>query len=165
MLEAHRQSLAVAWITGRHIKRVRLAPAFVVEYPRLDDGKFVERDEKGAEIRFKWERYIGEVCEDFRNLAYGLTFKQLLLYYSQGFTARYVDESVSELPFDSMTLGRYIERLVMATEPWQSWFMEIRDLYRWENPRQTAKWYAVFAFLWYKQHVVGFLVSECDYRS
>jgi hypothetical protein len=62
MLEAHRQSLAVAWLTGRHIKRVRLAPALVVDCPKFEDERFIERDDMGAEIRFKWERYIGEVC-------------------------------------------------------------------------------------------------------
>ncbi|KAL1963987.1 hypothetical protein VTN77DRAFT_7662 [Rasamsonia byssochlamydoides] len=116
-LESHRQSLAVAWMTGRHIKRVRLAPSRVVDYPRLDDEKFMEKDDSNTVVRFKWERYIA----------------QLLLYHSQDFTARYVDEGVAELPYDTVTFARYIERLVMATEPWQSWFMDIRQIYRWEN--------------------------------
>lgn len=60
-LEAHRESLAVAWITGRHIKRVRLSPSYVVDYPRRDDEQFLERDETGNVVRFKWERYIGKV--------------------------------------------------------------------------------------------------------
>lgn len=66
------------------------------------------------------------------------------------------------MPFDSVTLGRHIERLVMATEPWQSWFMEVRRIYRWDDPRRTGIWYGVFAYLWYTQHVVGFLVRADD---
>lgn len=72
--------------------------------------------------------------------------------------ARYVDQSLGELSFDSETLAHYIERLVMATEPWQEWFMEMRRLYRWENPKRTASWFVVFVVLWYTQHIVGFMV-------
>lgn len=60
-LEAHRESLAIAWITGRHIKRVRVAPTHVVGYPRWDDEEFLEKDGAGNVVRFKWERYIGKV--------------------------------------------------------------------------------------------------------
>ncbi|KAJ9265485.1 hypothetical protein DTO212C5_6678 [Paecilomyces variotii] len=139
-LEAHRESLAIAWITGRHIKRVRVAPTHVVGYPRWDDEEFLEKDEAGNVVRFKWERYIGK----------------LLLYHSQPFTARYVDDTLHELDFDTEILAYYIERLVMATEPWQQWAMEMRRLYRWENPKKTGKWFAVFLLLWYTEHIVGF---------
>ena len=71
--------------------------------------------------------------------------------------ARYVDVDDWKSPLDIVTLA---ERLVMATEPWQEWWMGIRDLYRWEKPRRTAFWYGVFSILWYTQHVVGFLVSD-----
>lgn len=87
----------------------------------------------------------------------------MLLYFSQDFTARYVDEELDKLSFDTVTLGRYIERLVMATEPWQAWFMELRRLYRWEDPKKTAIWYVIWLGLWYTQHIVGFVVSH--YRS
>lgn len=66
-LELRRQGLAAAWITGRHIKRVRLVPSNVVEYPRLDDEKFMEKkkekddDSSDIVVRFKWERYIAQV--------------------------------------------------------------------------------------------------------
>ncbi|GAD92002.1 hypothetical protein TSTA_116110 [Paecilomyces variotii No. 5] len=139
-LEAHRESLAVAWITGRHIRRVRLTPSYVVDYPRRDDEQFLERDNTGDVVRFEWERYIGK----------------LLLYYSQPFTARHVDDTLDELDFDAETLALYVERLVMATEPWQQWYMEMRRLYRWEDPKKTGKWFAIFLLLWYTEHIVGF---------
>ena len=47
----------------------------------------------------------------------------------------------------------------MASAPWQSWFMDVRAVYRWEKPRTTAKWFLVYLVLWYTQHVMGFLVS------
>jgi hypothetical protein len=68
------------------------------------------------------------------------------------------------MPFDAVSLARYIERLVMASEPWQTWLMEIRRLYRWEDPRWTAKWYGIFTILWYTNHVVSFMVSGIIYN-
>ena len=47
----------------------------------------------------------------------------------------------------------------MASAPWQSWAMKIRAVYRWENPRISGQWLALYIFLWYTQHIVGFLVS------
>ncbi|EED17821.1 hypothetical protein TSTA_116110 [Talaromyces stipitatus ATCC 10500] len=137
LLEAHRQSIIIAWITTRHIKAVRVTPSRIADFPRLDDEKFIERDANGVEIRFRWDRYLG-----------------------QPFTARYVDVDEWKSPLDMVAL---VERLVMATEPWQAWWMSIRDLYRWENPRRTAIWYAVFAVLWHTQHVVGFLYAYILY--
>lgn len=61
LLEAHRQSLAVAWITSRYIKRVRLAPSPKARFPKLRDEILFERHGKNGEARFRWEKYIGEV--------------------------------------------------------------------------------------------------------
>jgi hypothetical protein len=42
LLEAHRQRLAVAWITSRYIKRVRLAPWPIAQCPDFRDESFSE---------------------------------------------------------------------------------------------------------------------------
>lgn len=47
----------------------------------------------------------------------------------------------------------------MASAPWQSWAMDMRSIYRWENPQTTFKWLAIYIFLWYTEHLMGFLVS------
>jgi hypothetical protein len=61
LLEAHRQSLAVAWITGRYIKRVRLAPWLKTQRPSFRDESFSERYGEDGETRFRWENYLSEV--------------------------------------------------------------------------------------------------------
>ena len=159
LLEAHRQSIIVAWITSRHMKAVRVTPSRIADFPRLDDERLIERDARGDEVRFKWDRYLGQVSMTVQSyilyMCDGL-LPQLFLYYSQPFMARYVDVDEWKSPLDIVTL---VERLVMATEPWQAWWMGIRDLYRWERPHRTAFWYGVFSILWYTQHVVAFLVS------
>jgi hypothetical protein len=61
LLEAHRQSLAVAWITSRYIKRVRLAPWPKTQCPSFRNESFSERHGEDGETRFRWENYLGEV--------------------------------------------------------------------------------------------------------
>lgn len=79
---------------------------------------------------------------------------------TQSFAARYIDSEPAEPSFDPEILARYIERLVMATEPWQAWCKDLQRLYRWEQPLRTAMWYAFFTYLWRKQRVMSFLVGS-----
>ena len=58
-LEAHRESLRVAWTTD-HIERVRVVPKRHIEFPEPES--FIERDEKGSQTRYKWEKWLGYVC-------------------------------------------------------------------------------------------------------
>ena len=59
-LEGHRESLRVAWATD-HIERVRVVPKRHFMFPEPD--AFIERDEAGTQIRYKWEKWLGYVCE------------------------------------------------------------------------------------------------------
>lgn len=38
--------------------------------------------------------------------------------------------------------------------------MNVRSIYRWENPKKTGKWLALYIYLWYTQHIVTYLVSS-----
>ncbi|KUL92320.1 hypothetical protein ZTR_02360 [Talaromyces verruculosus] len=160
LLEAHRQSIIVAWITSRHMKAVRVTPSRIADFPRLDDERFIERDASGNEVSFKWDRYLGQVSMTVYSDRFKFLLLQLFLYYSQPFMARYVEVDEWKSPLDIVTLT---ERLVVASEPWQEWWMGIRDLYRWERPQRTAFWYGVFSILWYTQHVVGFVYAYIIY--
>ena len=53
---------AIAWIIERYIKKVRRVPSRIINYPSFGDERFLEKDGSGSVIRFKWERYIGQVC-------------------------------------------------------------------------------------------------------
>lgn len=85
-------------------------------------------------------------------------FTQILLYYTNDFTAQYVDD-FDELPFDLDSVRHHVERLVVASQPWQAWVMDVRSVYRWENPKKTGKWLAIYLVLWYTEHLIGFVVS------
>lgn len=83
LLEAHRQSIIVAWITSRHMKSVRVTPSYIADFPRLDDEKFIDRDATGNKVHFKWDRYLGQVSMTvyFRHVQV-LTFAALSILLS-----------------------------------------------------------------------------------
>ncbi|MCJ1471138.1 hypothetical protein MMC07_009786 [Pseudocyphellaria aurata] len=136
-MEEHRESLRVAWITSRHVNRVRVIPKRHVEFP--SPKIFETGDNQGRPERFEMLNWLGHI----------------LLFYTQDFSSHYVDD-FDELPFDIDSLRHHIERLVMASAPWQSWAMDVRSIYRWDSPGTTLKWLAIYIFLWYIEFLMGF---------
>ncbi|MCJ1285422.1 hypothetical protein MMC26_004762 [Xylographa opegraphella] len=137
LLEEHRDSTLVAWTT-KHIDRVAAIHKLHIKWP--DAEAFIQRDEKGNVKRYRWERWLGSN----------------IIFYTQNFSAQYIDD-FDELPFDIDQLRDHVERLVMASAPWQKWAMDVRSIYRWENPRRTGAWLAIYTVLWYFQFEIGFL--------
>ena len=82
-----------------------------------------------------------------------------MLYYSQDFTSQYIDD-FNTLPLNRDTLIRHLERLVMVSAPWQEWFVNVRRIYRWEDPKKSTKWLAIILCIWYYNHMVTFLVGS-----
>lgn len=58
-LENKRHNMRVAWVTGRHVQRVRVVDA-VAPPPFPDDSFFIEEDDCGFPA-FNWEKWIGYV--------------------------------------------------------------------------------------------------------
>ncbi|KAI9696643.1 MAG: hypothetical protein M1820_008092 [Bogoriella megaspora] len=143
-LEADREKARVAYITSRHIFRVRVVPKQYFEFPAKDD--YYELNNDGTRGRFRYERYIGA----------------LMLYYSQDFTSQYIDD-FNALPLNRDTLLRHVERLVMVSAPWQEWLVNVRRVYRWEDPARTWKWLAIILVVWYYNHMITFLYSYVIY--
>lgn len=143
-MEAHRESLRVAWITSRFVRRVRVVPKRHVEFPKAE--RFAQCDVDGHVVRYHWLELLGYT----------------LIYYTQDFSAQYIDD-FDELPFSVNSVRQYIERLVMASAPWQSWAMKVRSVYRWEDPRTTGKWFALYVSLWYTEHIMAFFYGYIIY--
>ena len=59
LLEEHRDSRRAAWTTSRHVDRVRVVPKRHIQFP--DNDKFIDKNEDGHFIRYKWERWLGYV--------------------------------------------------------------------------------------------------------
>jgi len=81
-----------------------------------------------------------------------------MLWYCQDFTVRQTDSS-NDLPFDQATLVRHVERVLIASAPWQLMFMRLRDIYRWEEPRKTLVYLLCTLFLIHVNYVGTFGVS------
>jgi hypothetical protein len=143
-LEEQRASFHAAWTLGKHVDRVKIVQARVPKALTFVD--FVETTSSGESGRFQWERWLGYQA----------------LYHTRGFTAGYIDD-LEELPFDIEDLSGIIERLILVSTPWQAWFMSVHQIYTWQDPKRTAKWFALFCFLWYTEHIVGFLYAHVIY--
>ena len=63
-LEAHRESLRIAWTTGRHVQRVRVILKGSFPHPR--SSTFRIRDAKGNDTGFNWMEWLGQVRNLFR---------------------------------------------------------------------------------------------------
>ncbi|KAL8693187.1 MAG: hypothetical protein Q9218_001931 [Villophora microphyllina] len=143
-IEAHRESLRAAYTTSTSVQRVRVVPKRHIGYPSHED--FVTKGEGQGDATRDWLKWIGH----------------LVLWYTQDFSSQYIDD-FDQLPFDVDSLRMHVQRLVVASGPWQTFFMDVRKVYRWEDPRYTAKWLAVYLILWYTQHVMGFLYGYIIY--
>ncbi|KAL8704655.1 MAG: hypothetical protein Q9201_002189 [Fulgogasparrea decipioides] len=143
-LEAHRESLQVAYATSRFIRRVRVVPRRHIGFPRIKHSARTSSTKDCG--RTDWFEWLGHI----------------LLYYTQDFATQYVDD-FDELPFSTESLQLHTERLITASAPWQEFFMSVRSVYRWESPLHTAKWFALYIFLWYTQHLMSFVYGYIIY--
>lgn len=69
----------------------------------------------------------------------------------------------------SGTLGSgFLEFLIMelASTDYMplAFLMNVRSVYRWENPLVSANWLALYVCLWYTHHLLGFIVSSSLYH-
>ncbi|PQE29214.1 hypothetical protein CJF30_00004276 [Rutstroemia sp. NJR-2017a BBW] len=158
-------SIRVAWITGRHVERVRAVDHRPPPYP--GDEYFETADEHGY-TEFHWENWISHVSltkvgpitmlpsastsvhqqvvfQTKKSFHYcpsqecKLTGKQKVLVNCYNFTAQYIDD-FDELPFDPTTLRKRVARLIAVSGSFQQWIMSVRQIYRWEDP-YLMNWY------------------------
>jgi hypothetical protein len=137
-VEQQRESLQTAWILSRHVSRVKVVRP--VSRPRK--SQFQKDD------RFEWERYLGH----------------MILYYTRDFTSGYIDDFASP-PVDLEDLARILERIAITSAPWQTFLVNVRQVYMWKDPKRTAKWLALYLLLWYTQHIVAFFYFYVIYST
>ncbi|KAL8680061.1 MAG: hypothetical protein Q9186_003700 [Xanthomendoza sp. 1 TL-2023] len=116
-LEAERENLRAAHTMRRHVQRVRVVPKRQIKSPAKQH--FMERNNNGEHAGYDWLRWIGLI----------------LVYYAQDFSAQYIDD-FDELPFDIESLQLQVERLAMASAPWQEALRE--SMQRTHDQRSNA---------------------------
>ena len=73
---------------------------------------------------------------------------QLILQQAEKYGGHYIG-AFSEPPAASQeTVSASIERLLIASSPWQELTMHVRRIYRWENQKESTAYLMAFMFLW-----------------
>ncbi|KAI4263525.1 MAG: hypothetical protein L6R42_001331 [Xanthoria sp. 1 TBL-2021] len=128
-LKKARQDLFVRWTMDRHILKLKSLERKTTLEPRhREHGS--EPTPKTGEVG--WKAYS----------------QQLVLQQAEKYGGQYIG-SFSEPPLASQeTVSASVERLLIASSPWQEMAMHIRRIYRWENRRETSAYLVAFTFLW-----------------
>lgn len=153
-MEREREETRVAWITARHVRRVRVVDSRCPQFPNVE---FFETPDCGYP-KFQWARWVAYVSVLSSVACLQLNSFQKLLQQTNCFTAQYIDD-FEELPSDLDTLRHHLERLAVVSAPLQTFLSDVRQVYRWEEPVRTTKWMFTYFSLWYISHVMTFFVS------
>jgi hypothetical protein len=74
---------------------------------------------------------------------------QLLVFYAQQYGGQYIGYGSDPPAPSKETIMPNVERLLVASAPFQELGMTIRRVYRWEQPTETAKYLFIYLALWY----------------
>lgn len=77
---------------------------------------------------------------------------------------RYIDD-IDQKTFDIKDLTLAFERFAYSSSHLQSWLGEVRRVYRWEDPKRTAKWLCIYTVLWYFQYLGAFAYGFIVYKA
>ncbi|RAL62368.1 hypothetical protein DID88_004934 [Monilinia fructigena] len=144
-IERSREEMRVAWVTDRHVHRVRVVDKIPPPFP---PDQYFERQNDQGFTEFQWGKWV----------------RYKLLHGSYNFTAQYIDD-FEELPFDIDILRRHIERLIIVSSPLQEFILDIRKIYRWEDPWRTSKWLTSYLLLWYTSYIMSFVYAYIVYAT
>lgn len=142
-LEDLRESRKVAWITSRHIERAVVVQKRELPTPRKEDYYLV--DEKTGNRHLDWQAWL---------YARNANAVRAFAINSMG----HID-TAGEPTFHKEVFALYMERLLIASSPWQSWASSMRQIYRWEDPRKTTKWLVVWLVVWYLDYMMTFVLA------
>lgn len=73
----------------------------------------------------------------------------MIIYYAYKYGGQYIGYGSQPPDPSKETIMPNIERLLVATTPFQELFMTTRRVYRWENRFETTKYLLIYLTLWY----------------
>ncbi|KAI4731867.1 hypothetical protein E4T49_00298 [Aureobasidium sp. EXF-10728] len=144
-IEGLRQSRKVAWTSSRHFRRALVFPKREFPNPAKEDYTYV--DSQTGERRVNWLGWL----------------KARQLNAIQSFATNRLGQIdyTGQPPFDREASSRFVERILIASSPWQTFFLSLRSLYLWENPAESRKWLAIWLFIWYLDYCITFILAYC----
>jgi hypothetical protein len=137
----------VAWMTSRYIHRAKVVSTV--------PDKLVLRSQ------FRWRDYKG----DWQGSEWSQWFQEVRLFARSLYTGKNFDNTtvMDAAVWDRDMLLKQVERIVMASSPWQRWVMQLSQLQSWENSRKTLVWFAVWVAVWAMNWVASFMVCLALY--
>ena len=156
-LKKARQDLFVRWTMDRHVLKLK----------RLE-GRTVHKDTNRNLRQLGWKGYSREVhclAPSRGAVIHQLTrdgFFQLILQQAEKYGGHYIG-AFSEPPTASQeTVSASVERLLIASSPWQELTMHARRIYRWENQKESTAYLVAFLFLWAYGALSAVAVSQIE---
>ena len=73
---------------------------------------------------------------------------QLLLQQAEQYGGQYIGFFSEPPPASQETVSASIERLLVASAPWQEFAMHVRRIYRWEYQKETLTYLVAYMILW-----------------
>ncbi|KAI5201902.1 hypothetical protein E4T39_05057 [Aureobasidium subglaciale] len=113
-----RQNVYVRWTMDRHVTQCRVLPDDIGRKPLSD---------------FEHKTLQGDTAVDWK--AYG---RHLTQYYAQQYGGQYIGYGSSPPAPTKQSIMPNIERVIIASAPFQRVMMMTRQIYRWENPTTTS---------------------------
>ncbi|KAH7378192.1 hypothetical protein DE146DRAFT_701511 [Phaeosphaeria sp. MPI-PUGE-AT-0046c] len=143
-LMEERQSTYARWSLDRHITKLRvLSKETMVRKPQAE---FQQKDGHGH-LQTNWKAYVSH----------------LLGFYCEMYGGQYVGYGSNPPKPSKETIMPNIERLIIATSPFQEFIMTTRRVYRWENRAETMKYLCIYLILWYINLLLPGILSAIFY--
>ncbi|KAG9670625.1 hypothetical protein KCU95_g17305, partial [Aureobasidium melanogenum] len=144
-IEGLRRSRKVAWTSSRHFRRAIVFPKREFPSPPKEDYTYV--DAQTGKRRVDWMAW--------------LKARQLNAIESFATNRMGQIDYTGQPPFDREASSRFVERILIASSPWQTFFLSLRSLYLWEDPAKSRKWLAIWLLIWYLDYCVTFILVYC----
>ncbi|KAL8669396.1 MAG: hypothetical protein Q9168_006008 [Polycauliona sp. 1 TL-2023] len=130
-LKKARQDLFVRWTMDRHVLKLKqLGTKTTLERERQRKEPDSQQTPKSEHLGWK---------------AYG---QQLVLQLAEQYGGQYIGSFAEPPPASQETVSASVERLLIASSPWQELAMHTRRVYRWEDRRETSMYLGAFTILW-----------------
>ncbi|KAL8690763.1 MAG: hypothetical protein Q9218_003867 [Villophora microphyllina] len=128
-LKKARQDLYVRWTMDRHVQKLRRLESKSTQGRKQNEVNDVSL-RKCRELG--WKRYGQE----------------LVLQQAEKYGGQYIGSFSEPPPASQETVSASLERLLIASTPWQELIMHTRRIYRWENQKETSAYLVTFVALW-----------------
>lgn len=142
-----RQTMYVRWTVDRHVTKCRILPRET--FVKKDRSAFETHSAQGGTV-IDWHAY-GSHVSSFGYLFVSIcadTFQQLQ-YYAQQYGGQYIGYGSDPPAPSKESIMPNVERVIIASAPFQEFIMTTRRVYRWESPAETSKYLIVYVLLWW----------------